>query len=110
MQKGRRTAAGTGMVRSSETTENGDVDADALLKKESPIPTCSGDGAACAVRIVVLSAAPLLRRSFVHGKNDHVGGIETALHAASCVWGKHIAATLNEVLQRGIFHVRKKFR
>lgn len=44
MQKGRRTAAGTGMVRSSETTENGDVDADALLKKESPIPTCSGDG------------------------------------------------------------------
>ena len=45
------------MVRSSETTENGDVDADALLKKESPIPTCSGDGAACAVWIVVLSAA-----------------------------------------------------
>lgn len=97
-----------GRGRSSETTEDGDVDADALLKKESPIPTCSGDGAACAVWIVVLSAAPLLRRSFVHGKNDHVGGIETALHAASRVRGKHIAATLNEVLQRGISYARGK--
>ena len=47
---------------------------------------------------------------FVHGKNDHVGSIETALHAASRVRGKHIVATLNEVLQRGIFHVRKKLR
>ena len=79
-------------------------------KKESPIPTTCGDGAACAVWIVVLSAAPLLRRSFVHGKNDHVGGVETALHAVSHVRGKHIAATLNEVLQCDISYARGKLR
>lgn len=39
----------TGRERSSETTENGDVDADALLKKESPIPACGKDGAVCMI-------------------------------------------------------------
>lgn len=94
MQKGRRTAAGTGMVRSSETTENGDVDADALLKKESPIPTCSGDGAACAVRIATLSCwrhrnSPP-RGIFVYVKNYHTD------------------IARNEVLQCGISYARGK--
>lgn len=32
-------------------------------KKESPIPACGRDGAVCVVWVVVLSVAPLLRRS-----------------------------------------------
>ena len=44
-----RTVPWTGRERSSETTENGDVDADALLKKESPIPACGKDGAVCMI-------------------------------------------------------------
>lgn len=33
------------------------------LGKESPIPTCSGNGAVCVVWVLVLSVAPLLRHS-----------------------------------------------
>lgn len=80
------------------------------VEKESPIPACGRDGAVCVVWVVVLSVAPLLRRSFVHGKNDHVGGVETALHAVSRVRGKHIFATLNEVLQCDISYARGKLR
>lgn len=111
MQKGRRTVAGTGMGRSSETTEGGDAGVDVLSKKKRKPHPCVwqgwgrvrglGGGFVCGAIIAALPA---------YEGNDHVGGVETALHAASRVRGKHIFATLNEVLQCDISYARGKLR
>ena len=60
-----------------------------------------GGGFVCGAIIAALPA---------YEGNDHVGGVETTLHAVSRVRGKHIAATLNEVLQCGISYARGKLR